>query len=95
MHAPYLVADRRAAAAAAVAWIADDRHAGSADSVRQSAAGLGHPVLLPCPIEGDGVMAMLGWLFALFTVVWTAFLLMIGHAAILAAIAALQQILFD
>ena len=43
-------------------------------------------------IEGDGVMAMLGWLFALFTVVWTAFLLMIGHAAILAAIAALQHI---
>jgi hypothetical protein len=46
-------------------------------------------------IEGDGAMAMLGWLFAFFTVVWTVFLLMIGHAAILAAIAAVQHILFD
>ena len=46
-------------------------------------------------IEGDGVMAMLGWLFTVFTAVWTVFLLMIGHAAILAAIAAVQHILFD
>ena len=46
-------------------------------------------------IEGDGVMAMLGWLFTLFTAVWTVFLLMIGHAAIMAAIAAVQHILFD
>jgi hypothetical protein len=46
-------------------------------------------------IEGDGAMAMLGWLFTFFTVVWTVFLLMIGHAAILAAIAAVQHILFD
>ena len=46
-------------------------------------------------IEGDGVMAMLGWLFTFFTAVWTVFLLMIGHAAILAAIAAVQHILFD
>jgi hypothetical protein len=38
---------------------------------------------------------MLGWLFTFFTVVWTVFLLMIGHAAILAAIAAVQHILFD
>ena len=46
-------------------------------------------------IEGDGVMAMLGWLFTFFTAVWTVFLLMIGHAAIMAAIAAVQHVLFD
>jgi hypothetical protein len=46
-------------------------------------------------IEGDGVMAMLGWLFTFFTAVWTVFLLMVGHAAIMAAIAAVQHILFD
>jgi len=46
-------------------------------------------------IEGDGVMAMLGWLFTFFTAVWTVFLLMIGHAAIMAAIAAARHILFD
>lgn len=46
-------------------------------------------------IEDDGVMAMLGWLFTLFTIVWTIFLLIIGHTAIVAAIAALHQILFD
>jgi hypothetical protein len=46
-------------------------------------------------IEGDGGMAMLGWLFTLFTIVWTVFLLMIGHAAIVAAIAAFQDIVFD
>ena len=63
--------------------------------VRQSAAGLGDPVLLPRPIEGDGVMAMLGWLFTFFTAIWTVFLLMIGHAAIMAAIAAVQHVLFD
>ena len=46
-------------------------------------------------IEDDGVMAMLGWLFTLLLVVWTIFLLIIGHAAILAAMAALRQMLFD
>jgi hypothetical protein len=46
-------------------------------------------------IEGDGVMAMLGWLFTLFTVVWTVFLLVIGHMAIMAAIATLRGIIFD
>jgi hypothetical protein len=46
-------------------------------------------------IEGDGVMAMLGWLFTFFTAIWTVFLLMIGHAAIMAAIAAVQHVLFD
>ena len=46
-------------------------------------------------IEGDGVMAMLGWLFTVFTAIWTVFLLMIGHAAIVAAIAAVQRVLFD
>jgi hypothetical protein len=29
-------------------------------------------------IEGDGVMAMLGWLFTALTAVWTAFLLVVG-----------------
>jgi hypothetical protein len=46
-------------------------------------------------IEGDGLMAMLGWLFTLFTIVWTVFLLMIGHAAMVTAIAALRRFLFE
>jgi hypothetical protein len=46
-------------------------------------------------IEDDGVMAMLGWLFTLLTLVWTIFLIMIGRAAILAALAAVRQFLFD
>lgn len=46
-------------------------------------------------IESDGVMAMLGWLFTLFTVIWTVFLVIAGHAAIMAAIAAARGILFD
>ena len=46
-------------------------------------------------IEGDGVMAMLGWLLTMVTVMWTVFLLMIGHAAILTAFAALHRLLFD
>ena len=29
-------------------------------------------------VEGDGVMAMLGWLFAFLSAVWTAFLLIVG-----------------
>lgn len=29
-------------------------------------------------IEGDGLMAMLGWLFALLATLWTAFLLIVG-----------------
>jgi hypothetical protein len=46
-------------------------------------------------IEDDGVMAMLGWMFTLLMLVWTAFLYMMGHAAIAAARAALQNLLFD
>ena len=46
-------------------------------------------------IESDGVMAMLGWLFTLFTVMWTAFLVIAGHAAIMAGIAAARGLLFD
>jgi hypothetical protein len=46
-------------------------------------------------IEGDGMMAMLGWLFTLFTTAWTIFLLIIGHAAIMVAIATLRGIVFD
>ena len=40
-------------------------------------------------------MAMLGWLFTFFTAVWTVFLLMIGHAAIMAAMRSRPSILFD
>ena len=35
-------------------------------------------------IEDDGVMAMLGWLFTLFTVAWTVFLLTMGIAVTIA-----------
>ena len=33
-------------------------------------------------LEGDGVMAMLGWLFTIITAIWTIFLLTIGHMVI-------------
>ena len=46
-------------------------------------------------IEDDGVMAMLGWLFTLLTALWTIFLLMIGRAAIMTAVATVRQALFD
>jgi hypothetical protein len=46
-------------------------------------------------IERDGIMAMLGWLFTLFTAVWTLFLVMVGHTAISTAIATLRQGLFN
>jgi hypothetical protein len=46
-------------------------------------------------IEDDGVMAMLGWLFTLLTTVWTIFLLILGHAALIAAIATIKHTLFD
>ena len=46
-------------------------------------------------IESDGVMAMLGWLFTLFTIIWTVFLVIAGHAAIMAGIAAARRLLFD
>lgn len=42
-------------------------------------------------IEDDGVMAILGWLFTVLTVAWTVFLLMIGHAAIMTAIATIRS----
>jgi hypothetical protein len=45
-------------------------------------------------IEDDGVMAMLGWLLTLVTAIWTVFLLMVGHAAITAAISALRSFIF-
>ena len=44
-------------------------------------------------IEDDGVMAMLGWLFTLVTAVWTVFLLMVGHAAIMAAVSTIKNAL--
>jgi len=44
-------------------------------------------------IEDDGVMAMAGWLFSVVTAVWTIFLLMIGHAAVMAAVAATKHAL--
>jgi hypothetical protein len=46
-------------------------------------------------LEGDGMMAILGWLFTLLTAAWTAFLLMIGRTALVSSVAALQNILFD
>lgn len=46
-------------------------------------------------IEDDGVMAMLGWLMTAITACWTVFLLMVGHAAISAAISTLQAAMFD
>jgi hypothetical protein len=46
-------------------------------------------------IEGDGLMAMLGWLVTLFTAAWTVFLAIIGHAAIMMAIATFRQVVFD
>jgi len=46
-------------------------------------------------IEDDGVMAMLGWLLSVVTAAWTIFLLMIGHAAAVAAIATIKHALFD
>jgi hypothetical protein len=46
-------------------------------------------------VEGDGVMAMLGWLFTLFTAAWTVFLALIGHAAIMMAIATFRHFVFD
>jgi hypothetical protein len=45
-------------------------------------------------IEDDGVMAMTGWLFAIITLVWTVFLLLVGHAAIMAAIAMIKHVAF-
>ncbi len=46
-------------------------------------------------IEDDGVMAMLGWLLTVVTAIWTAFLFMVGHAAITAAISTLRATILD
>ncbi len=46
-------------------------------------------------IEDDGMMAMLGWLLTAVTAIWTVFLLMVGHAAITAVIAAARDYLFN
>jgi hypothetical protein len=46
-------------------------------------------------IEDDGVMAMLGWLLSVITAVWTIFLLMIGHAAVMAIVATIKHALLD
>jgi hypothetical protein len=45
-------------------------------------------------IEDDGVMAMLGWLLTAITAVWTVFLLMIGHAAIMTTITTIERFVF-
>lgn len=45
-------------------------------------------------IEDDGLMAMLGWLMTAITICWTVFLLMVGHAAITAAISTLRGVIF-
>lgn len=46
-------------------------------------------------IEDDGVMAMCGWVMTAITACWTVFLLMVGHAAISAAISTLRAAMFD
>ncbi|TAJ37349.1 MAG: exopolysaccharide biosynthesis protein [Reyranella sp.] len=46
-------------------------------------------------IEDDGIMAMLGWLLTIVTAIWTVFLLMVGHAAIMAAISTLRAIILN
>lgn len=46
-------------------------------------------------IEDDGVMAMLGWLLTVVTAIWTAFLFMVGHAAITAAISTLRATILN
>ena len=40
-------------------------------------------------------MAMLGWVMTAITACWTVFLLMVGHAAISAAISTLRTSMFD
>lgn len=40
-------------------------------------------------IERDGVMAMLGWVFVVVTVLWTAFLLIVGPLVVMAVIRSL------
>ena len=45
-------------------------------------------------IEDDGAMAMLGWLFTAITALWTVFLLMVGHAAVVALLKAIGGIVF-
>ena len=40
-------------------------------------------------------MAMLGWLLSALTTLWTIFLLMIGHAALMAVVATIKHALFD
>ena len=46
-------------------------------------------------IEDDGVMAMLGWLLTAMSAIWTVFLLMVGHAAVLMGIATVKNALFQ
>ena len=46
-------------------------------------------------IEDDGLMAMFGWAMTAITACWTVFLLMVGHAAISAATAALKAAMFQ
>ena len=46
-------------------------------------------------IEDDGLMAMFGWAMTAVTACWTVFLLMVGHAAISAAISALKAAVFQ
>jgi len=46
-------------------------------------------------IEDDGLMAMLGWLLTIVTAIWTVFLLMVGHAAIMVAISTLRAIILN
>ena len=40
-------------------------------------------------------MAIFGWLLTIVTAIWTVFLLMVGHAAIMAAISTLRDIILS
>lgn len=46
-------------------------------------------------IEDDGIMAIFGWVMTLVTAAWTAFLLIVGHAAYKVVITTIEQYLFD
>ncbi len=45
-------------------------------------------------IEDDGAMAMLGWAMTLVTALWTAFLLLVGHAAITSLLEVIRAYVF-
>ena len=84
-----MVGDRPAAPAAAVAW---------AGNIVILALPIPFDNLFPAwailffclaLIEDDGVMAMLGWLFAAVTLAWTVFLLIVGPMVVIGIVRSL------